>query len=305
MTSVALKDFGSYRVGGRVHVVCDQPIQQIAFTASTHYTHNPNGHYCVESAYVQYFVPAQRNTLPPIVLLHGGGMSGSMWENTPDGRPGWLHRLLHKGYEVHIIDNMERGRAGWLPNLWSGTPVSRTLEEAWTLFRLGKPEDFATRKAYPQQQFPVSHLENFGLGFVPRWTSTSALQVKTLKALLQKLGQVILLCHSQGGEIGFTAASQLPQCVAQLITIEPSGFCEQAKALAHIPISIVYGDYLEHTDIWRTLRARWSRFSYTLKEHGAQVQLIDLATVCPGASHFPMMDQASDQYLDAILAKVA
>lgn len=301
MKSVSLKDFGSYRVGGRTHIIENEPIQKIAFTASTHYTHNPNGLYCVESAYVQYFVPAQRNKQPPVVLLHGGGMSGSMWENTPDGRPGWLHALLGKGYEVHIMDNMERGRAGWLPHLWPGTPFSRTLEEAWTLFRFGEPENFHARIPYAQQQFPVSHLETFGLSFVPRWTSTSALQTQTLEALLKKLKRVILICHSQGGEIGFNAACALPQHIAHLIAIEPSGFCSDLNTLSQIPLSIGYGDYLEHTEIWRNLRARWASFSQSLHAQGAKVHMIDLTKVCPGASHFPMMDQASDLYLDALL----
>lgn len=305
MTSVELKDFGSYRVGGRVHLVCDAPIQQIAFTATTRYPHDPNGHYCVESAYVQYFIPVKRNQHPPVVLLHGGGMSGSMWENTPDGRPGWLQGLLLRGYEVHIIDNMERGRAGWLPDLWPGTPVSRTLEEAWTLFRLGEPENFSARLPYPQQQFPVSHLETFGLGFVPRWTSTTPQQINTLQALLRRFEQVILICHSQGGEIGFNAACTLPQHVAHLIAIEPSGFCDDLEGLSQIPVCIAYGDYLEHTQIWRTLHKRWDSYSQDLLSRGASVKLINLAAVHPGASHFPMMDQASDIYLDALLRNLA
>lgn len=301
MTSLQLKDFGSYRVGGRHHRIQGEPMQRIAFTATTHYDYDPNGTYCVESAYVQYFVPAQRNAQPPVVLLHGGGMSGTMWETTPDGRPGWLHGLLARGYEVHVVDNVERGRAGWLPGIWTGTPLLRTLEDAWSLFRFGDPKDFAARLPYAGQQFPVTHLDTFGFGFIPRWTSTTPRQIDALQALLQKLGRVILLCHSQGGEVGMQATAALPDSVARLITIEPSGFTPHIDALRNVPVVIAYGDYLDRTAFWATLRTRWDDFADALREQGGVIDLLDLTQTMPGASHMPMMDMASDAYLDALL----
>ena len=57
-------------------------------------------------------------------------MHGSTWETTPDGRPGWINLLLAQGYEVHVLDNVERGRSGFAPGLWRDDPILRSQEEA-------------------------------------------------------------------------------------------------------------------------------------------------------------------------------
>ena len=115
-----LKEFGSYTVGGRLHKVTTGIPKTVHFTRTASFEVDPRGHFAVEQAYVQYFIPENRNAEPPIVFVHGGGMSGSCWDKTPDGRPGWLHLALDRGYEVHVIDNVERGRAGFAPGLWGG-----------------------------------------------------------------------------------------------------------------------------------------------------------------------------------------
>lgn len=296
-----LKAFGSYRAGGRQYTIAGAPAQRIQFTRATSYNYDPNGTYCIESAYVQYFVPAERNNLPPVVLLHGGGMSGAMWETTPDGRPGWLHGLLTCGFEVHVVDNVERGRAGWIPQLWPGEPILRPLEEAWTLFRFGDAEGFASCTAYPEQQFPVEYLENFARGFTPRWTSTTPMQVAALKSVLLRVGPAILIAHSQGAEVATTAASLSPKNVRRLVLIEPSGFAEHPQILATIPISLVYGDFLDRTPLWRGLTQKWQRFISDARAMDATVSEIDLTQTEKGASHMPMMDRASDRYLETIM----
>lgn len=39
---------------------------------------------------------------PPIVLVHGGGFTGSCYLSTPDGRAGWAHDFIRHGYRVII-----------------------------------------------------------------------------------------------------------------------------------------------------------------------------------------------------------
>ncbi len=220
--SYALRDFGCYTAGGRIHRVAEGEPFPIQVTRDSSYLYDPRGHFAVEHAYVQFFIPERRNSAPPVVLVHGGGTHGATWETTPDGRPGWLHLLVRRGYEVHVVDAVERGRAGWMPGLWQGDPILRSMEEAWSLFRFGPPEGFSDRLPFPGQQFPVEHIERLARSLTPRWLSTSRLQIAALVAVLEKTGPAILVTHSQGGEIGFDAQALRPDLVAAIVAVEPS-----------------------------------------------------------------------------------
>lgn len=291
-----LKGFGSYTVGGRVLVISDAPLETVQFTPTTSYPYDPNGHYLVEHVYVQYFVPDARNTEPPIVLVHGGGMTGTMWETTPDDRPGWLHLLLQAGHEVHVVDNVERGRAGWHPDIWEGRPIVRTMEEAWSLFRFGAAEGFGSRTAFEGQKFPVEHLEGLCRGFVPRWTSTLNCQAAALGEVLSKLGRSRVMCHSQGSQVVFSAAEKAPERLEQIIAIEPSGLPQDGFG---VPVKMVFGDFLEATDTWRGLVARCKGFA---KDHQDLVTWLDLKEQgLAGHSHMMMMDCGNADVLGQIL----
>ena len=50
-----------------------------------------------------------------------GGLTGACWETTPDGRPGWLHNFLSAGFAVYVLDNVERGRSGFVQLKMFGT----------------------------------------------------------------------------------------------------------------------------------------------------------------------------------------
>jgi len=67
----------SYGEGRLIEVQGREPID-ITFTKSTRYRHAPNGTYRIESAYVQWFRPALRICPVPVVLLHGGGKTGTV-----------------------------------------------------------------------------------------------------------------------------------------------------------------------------------------------------------------------------------
>ena len=291
-----LKDFGSYTAGGRVHVVSGEPVQTIRFTPTTSYRFNPNGHLLVEHAYVQYFVPENRNSAPPVVLVHGGGMTGAMWETTPDGRPGWLQLLLRDGFEVHVVDNVERGRAGWHPDLWDGDPVVRTMEEAWSLFRIGAEEGFSARTPFPGQRFPVRHLEGLCRQFVPRWTSTLPHQAAALAEVLATLGRSHVICHSQGAQVVFSATEIRPGHIEHITALEPSGLPARPVDLS---VQMVFGDYTDATPTWCGLIERCRQFA---EAGGAKVTWLDLTEEgLPGHSHMMMMDEGNERVLARVL----
>ena len=296
-----LRDFGSYTAGGRVLRVTEGAPQRVNFTRSTSYEIDPRGHYAIEHAYVQYFVPETRRPGPPVLLVHGGGMSGSCWETTPDGRPGWLHLLLTKGYEVHVIDNVERGRAGFAPGVWDGQPVLRTLEEAWALFRIGPREGFRTRTAYPGQRFPVDHFDSFARTFVPRWLTTSPLQVAALVAVLERTGPALVICHSQGAELAFDAHRKAPHLFRGIIALEPSGLPNAGQDLTDIPVVLCTGDHLDNEPLWIDRKEAWVRFIAQRASDGGAASLLTSDDLGAGNSHMLMMDANCGPVLDRSL----
>lgn len=52
---------------------------------------------------------------PTIVLVHGGGFSGSCYLTTPDGRPGWAYDFVRHGYRVVVPDWPAVGRSASVP----------------------------------------------------------------------------------------------------------------------------------------------------------------------------------------------
>lgn len=298
----ALSDFGAYTVGGRLHHVAQGEPQKVNFTRSAAYELDPRGHYAVEHAYVQYFVPHVRRPGPPVLLVHGGGMTGTCWETTPGGQPGWIQRLVGRGYEVHVIDNVERGRAGFAPGLWEGEPVLRSLEEAWTLFRIGAPDGFGAREGFPGQLFPVEGLEAMARGFAPRWLTTAPLQVSALVAVLERIGPALVVCHSQGGELTFDAHRRVPTLFAGIIALEPSGFPDAPDRLLDTPFILTIGDYLDSAEHWRVRERGWRGLSDALLSRRAPHRLLDPTNAFgPGNSHMLMMDGNSEAVLDACL----
>src|SRR5438128_3548908 len=63
--------------------------------------------------YVEYQIPSRQTHAWPIVMIHGGGQSGTNFTGTPDGREGWAQYFLRQGYSVYVIDQPGRGRAAY------------------------------------------------------------------------------------------------------------------------------------------------------------------------------------------------
>ena len=88
---------------------------------------------------MQYFVPANGRGTLPLLMWHGGGLTGVTYETTPDGRPGWLQYFIGQGWTVYNSDAVERGRPGWAmtPEVFKGEPVFLTKENPFERFRIG------------------------------------------------------------------------------------------------------------------------------------------------------------------------
>src|ERR1041385_2598447 len=139
----ALRDLGSFHVGGRDVEISGKPVKDVVFTpGGVPAKVDLNGTYLVESMYVQYFLPAisplQRRGTVPLLMWHGGGLTGVTYETTPDGREGWLNWFLKRGWDVYNSDAVERGRAGWAmyPDIFKSEPLFLPKNEPWGRFRM-------------------------------------------------------------------------------------------------------------------------------------------------------------------------
>lgn len=219
---------------------------------------DPNGEFEVEQMYVQYVKLAQPRAKLPVLLWHGGGLTGVTWETKPDGKPGWQHFFLQNGYDTFVSDAVERGRASWarFPEIFKTEPLFRTKKEAWELFRIGPTyEPGGQRVAYEGHQFPVEAFDQFMKQAVPRWTSTDAAIQRAYDAYVDKVCPCIVVVHSQGGNFGFTAALNAPDKIKALVAVEPSGSPDPAKVdlakLKGVPHLILWGDYIDQNEAWQ------------------------------------------------------
>ena len=298
---LALRDMGSFHVGGRVAVVSGKPVLEVRRTPGGPLTKvDPNGTYQVEQAYVQFFLPAQPRGAMPLLLWHGGGLTGASFETTPDGRPGWLNYFLRQGWDTYNADAVERGRAGWAPpDVFTGDPVFLTKTDPFERFRIGAgagsyAENPAGRKPLQGNQFPMEGYDNFTRQFVPRWLSTDDAVTAAYIALVDKVCPCVLVVHSQGGLYAFRAAQARPDKVKAIVAVEPAGFgyADKAAALKDIPILAVYGDYFDVDKRWATIRENGMNFYAAIAKAGGNVKVINLPQLgIRGNSHMLIMDR--------------
>ena len=84
--------------------------------------------------YVEVWVPKQIQHPYPIVFFHGNGQTGTIWRQTPDGRPGWAYYLTGQGYVIYMVDYPARGRSAYVPGVdgMLGIRTALQLEQIWT-----------------------------------------------------------------------------------------------------------------------------------------------------------------------------
>jgi len=297
---LALRAMGSFHLGGREVEISGRPTREVVLVpGSVPARIDPNGRYQVEGMYVQYHIPEPQRGAAPLLMWHGGGLTGVTWESTPDGREGWQHWFLRRGWAVYVSDAVERGRAGWamFPDIFQGEPIFLPKENPWERFRIGAgPGSYATRTLLPGSQFPAEAYENFMRQVVPRWTTTDGAQLAAYQALLERVGPAVVMAHSQGGLFAFRAAQALPHKVRALVLIEPSGFGaatpEALAALRDIPVLAVYGDFIDQDTRWPAIRRRGLAFYEKLRTAGATVDVVDLPERgIRGNGHMMMMER--------------
>lgn len=315
-TPISLQSVRGFHIGGRPVDLQGLPttsIQSVPGVAPR--VSDPNGRYMVGQIYVQHFALANPRCSLPMLFWHGGGMTGSAWEQTPDGRAGWHEYFMRWGLDTCVSDAVDRGRASWAPpSIVVETPEHRTIEQAWSIFRIGAAGDYVVdpsqQKAYAGQRFPLGALDQLGRQFVARWPQSSDATIAAYTALVKRMGRSIILAHSEGARHAMEVATLAPDNIAAIILIEPAGAPapdpRAVQMIGKIPHYVVWGDYFEDSELWSGYRARCDAWFDSLRAAGGSVEILDLpAQGIKGNSHLLMMDNNSEDISGLIAAWLA
>lgn len=314
--SLILKSQGSFFVGGRTIFTDALTGNPLGFLDLG----NNAGNITVDQMYVHYQIPAGRPTHIPVVMLHGGSLSGASYETTPDGRMGWEEYFLRRHYSVYIPDQVSRARSGFDVTAYNevrlGTRAARDLpsiriashEIAWPFFRFGP----TTGNPFLNEQFPIEAFDEFAKQVIPDLNAELPEVNPTwedLSALARKLNGAILMGHSESGFFPERAALISPADVKAIITIEtrcPALTSEQIAILARIPILVIFGDHLTDVPAYAT---RWmntfhscEEFVQDVKSAGGDATMMHLPDYGQfGNSHMLMQDKNNLQVANLIL----
>jgi pimeloyl-ACP methyl ester carboxylesterase len=208
--ALAIAKEGYFFVGGKYSQVGDKQVM--------------NG-----QIYVEYQIPRRRTQPYPLVIVPGAAQTATNFNGTPDGREGWTQHFLRRGYAVYIVEQPGRGRSAYQPDTDGPQAYPQILSVQQ---RFTAPEKYMLwPQARLHTQWPgngVAGDTNFDqfyasqVPFVQKPDVIQSLNRDALAALIDKLGPVVLMTHSQSGAYGWEAVDQRPGMVKALIQVEPS-----------------------------------------------------------------------------------
>jgi len=302
--TVVLSALGHFYVGARSVTITGAPSRpRVARQGLDPLTVDPNGVFTVGATYVSYAKLAHPRHRLPILMLPGGGLSGTVYETTPDGRPGWQWAFLRAGYSTFIADFDETGRSPWarVPEIDPLEPAFRNHAFLWEVFRIGPPNSYSAAggpRAYSDTLFPVADFTQFAAQAAPRFRLLPEAEAAALDALIQRVCPCILLSHSAPGEGAMRAAQRWPRLVKAVVSVEPSGAPTDVPKGFRTPHLFIWGDHLAPNETdpdWNNEYQASAAYQRRLATAGVVSNEISLpATGVHGNSHMLMMDRNSD-----------
>lgn len=312
---LVLKSRGSFMVGGeRV----EQSAEQLG---SPYAAAQKPGHVTINQMFVEFMVP-DRSVAQPVIMIHGGTLTGKTYDTTPDGRTGWYEYFVRRGRPTYVADQVGRGRSGFNLALYnevragkrpaSDLPNAFRLsdETDWTNFRIGP----SVGAQFPGQQFPVEAMGELSKQSVPDMIGTlhsPDLTPKALASLAGDLGGAVIVSHSQSGPWPLEASLLAPSAVRAAVLVEP-GRCPatytdaQVQVFAGRPILMIFGDNLDaNTGLPTTWRGRFDACQALIgriNAAGGKARMLYLPDAgMIGNTHMIMQDRNSHKVADKIL----
>jgi pimeloyl-ACP methyl ester carboxylesterase len=203
------------------------------FYVGGRYVEVDGGTVMVDQAYVSWRRPQRRLAPYPVVMIHGGGLLGTIFEGTPDGRPGWADYFADRGFEVYVVDQPARGRSPYHPEVHGAWTSIKTKHVDVIERRLTATADY---RLWPQAAL---HAQWPGTGRMgdPYFDEFCASQIRMVadgatverlmrhagRALLERIGRSVVLTHSHAGSLGWQIGDECPELVAAIVAVEPAG----------------------------------------------------------------------------------
>lgn len=282
-----------------------------------------------DHAAVFYQIPSNAHQYP-LVFLHGAGQSMRTWQTTADGREGFQNIFLRRQFPVYLIDQPRRGQAG--QSTVEGKISATPDDQFWfAQFRIGTYPNFNQGVAFPQD---AESLNQFFRQMTP---NTGAFDGKVISdsvdALFNRIGDGVLVTHSQGGIVGWLAGMKNSH-IKGIASFEPGNFpfpegevpptitskfgdikpATASKAdfekLTKMPIVIYFGDFISEKtsdnqgeDQWRIRLALAKQWVDVVNKHGGDATVVELPKVgIKGNTHFMMSDTNNVEVADHLSA---
>jgi pimeloyl-ACP methyl ester carboxylesterase len=194
------------------------------------YVDTPAGPVIAGQAYVEFQIPKDRKHPYPIIMIEGCCTSGAGFNGTADGRDGWAHYFLSKGYAVYIMDQVGRGRSPYIEAVYGekNPKAPKFVERQFVAYELYNL--FPHAKLHTQWPGPGTVgdpvFDQFQASMLPDFKDRKLREPFNRDAgiaLLDKIGPALILPHSQSGPYAWLMADARPNLVKGLLMVEATG----------------------------------------------------------------------------------
>jgi pimeloyl-ACP methyl ester carboxylesterase len=189
-----------------------------------------NKQFTVGQMYAEFMIPAKQTHPFPVIMVHGGTMSGTNYTGTPDGREGWAQDFVRAGYAVYVVDQVGKGRSPYYPDVYGPNDATDMANNQARYVAQEKYKQWP--QAHLHTQWPgdgtltdpaVQQLVSSQIPSIKNFHRQQELNTAGLIALIDKIGPAILLVHSQAGAFVWPVADARPDKVKGILAIEPNG----------------------------------------------------------------------------------